>query len=205
MAIRSISLPLPMAETASEASERAGSLEARALAGDEAAWDELFRRHNRQVVLALLARRVRPDAARDLAQEAWIRLIEQQRRGRLPELALPGLAITQAMFLARDRARHGDARYRHVSLEQAGGGDAVRDAAIDPEGALVARDRLARARAVLATCGDSHRRVFRAMYGGVERSAAEVAQTTGLSVQRVRQIMCEVRKKLRAALEDRDG
>ena len=202
MATRSATLPLRLAEAATEASagERGGSAEARALAGDEAAWDELFRRHNRRVVLALLARRVRPDAARDLAQEAWIRLIEQQRRGRLREIALPGLAVTQAMFLARDRARRGDARYQHVSFEDAP--DAR--GSVDPERALLARDRLARAREVLATFGVSHRRVFGAMYGGAGRSASEVASTTGLSVQRVRQIVCEVRKKLRAAMEEHE-
>ncbi len=45
------------------------------------------------------------DRAKDIAQEAWIRLVEQQRLGRLERLVLPGLAITQASYLAMEAAR----------------------------------------------------------------------------------------------------
>jgi RNA polymerase sigma-70 factor (ECF subfamily) len=173
------------------------SAETRALGGDTAAWDELFRQYNRRVVLILLSRGIRADAAQDLAQEAWTRLVEQQRRGRLPRLVLPGLVVKQAMFLARDRARRGDARFRHVPLDDV-------DHGVDFEASLIARDRLDRARVVLGDCSASQQRVFRAIYARPGVSASEVASEVGLSVQRVRQIVCEVRKKLRGAMENND-
>lgn len=192
MSSRTLTLPLRLADP----DERVEPADVRALAGDAAAWDELFRLHNRRVVLVLLARGVRAGTARDLAQDAWMRLIEQQRRGRLQALRLPGLVVSQALFLARDRARRGDQRYQHVSFDDLEGD------AIDVEQHLFDRDRLERARAVLAGCSPSHQRVFRAMFAQPGASSAEVARATRLSVQRVRQIVCEVRKKLRAALED---
>lgn len=172
------------------------SAPARALAGEQVAWDELFRTHNRRVVLTLLARGVRADAARDLAQDAWMRIIEQQRRGRLRELKLPGLVIQQALFLAADRARSGDERHRKVPIDERTGD------LVDGERRLIARSHLARVRAILAGCSPRHQQVFRTLYARSGASAADVAAETGLSVQRVRQIVCEVRKKLRVAIEE---
>jgi RNA polymerase sigma-70 factor (ECF subfamily) len=43
--------------------------------------------------------------------------------------------------------------------------------------------------------------VFRLAYGGEGLSHAEVARRVGLSLQRVRQILCEVRAKLREAMQ----
>ena len=57
------------------------TLEARALRGDQAAWNALVARHNPRVVVALLGRGLPLERAKDIAQEAWLRLIEQQRAG----------------------------------------------------------------------------------------------------------------------------
>src|SRR5262245_60462429 len=84
----------PAGETAGEDVARA------ALCGDAEAWSWLIARHDHRVVVALLARGVPLDRARELAQETWLRLMQSQREGRLRELSLPGLAITQARFLA---------------------------------------------------------------------------------------------------------
>jgi RNA polymerase sigma-70 factor (ECF subfamily) len=62
-------------------------------------------------------------------------------------------------------------------------------------------ERVARAVDVLSRCSPSARRVFRLAYGGEGLSHSEVAQRVGLSLQRVRQILCEVRAKLRLELE----
>jgi RNA polymerase sigma-70 factor (ECF subfamily) len=58
---------------------------------------------------------------------------------------------------------------------------------------------------VLSACSDSAKKVFRLAYGGDGLSHAEVAERVGLSLQRVRQILCEVRAKLRTALEGEDA
>jgi RNA polymerase sigma-70 factor (ECF subfamily) len=151
------------------------------------------------VVLALLARGVRVDRAKDIAQEAWIRLVEQQRLGRLDRLLLPGLAITQASFLAMEAARR-EATSRHQPIDEA-----IAAAVVDPRGdaesRLLTEERVARAVEVLSRCGPSAREVFRLAYGGEGLSHAEVARRVGLSLQRVRQILCEVRAKLREAIQ----
>src|SRR5262245_31417968 len=91
-------------EPAERASPGEAELTARALRGEREAWDALIARHHRRVVVSLLARGLRVDRARELAQETWTRLIQQQQRGLLTELRLPNLALTQAAFLATDDA-----------------------------------------------------------------------------------------------------
>lgn len=175
-------------------------LPARALSGDVAAWNALVARHDRRVVVALLARGVPLDRAKDLAQEAWMRLVEQQRAGRLAELKLPALAITQAVFLSLDASRR-------ASRERAGGLDELGDAADPrpgPDERLDSERRLACAERALAGCSPSARRVFGRVFSGEGLSHAEVAVEVGLSTQRVRQIVCELRKRVRAALDEEE-
>lgn len=168
----------------------------RALRGDEAAWNALVAKHNQRVVVALLGRGLPLERAKDIAQEAWMRLLEQQRAGKLRELKLPSLAITQATFLSLDAARR-DTR----TLALADGFDAPDPRPLS-EQRLIGEEELARAQRVLAKCSPSARKVFSLVYGGGNMSHADVAEEVGLSVQRVRQIVCEVRKELRAAFED---
>src|SRR6185436_4441935 len=78
----------------------------------------------------------------------------------------------------------------------------VVDPAADAETRLLGTERLARAEAVLAGCSASAQQVFRLCYGDAPLSYDEAAARTGLSPQRVRQIVCEVRKLLRAAFVD---
>lgn len=177
---------------------------AAALTGVTEAWSALVQRHNHRVVVSLLARGVRVDRARDIAQEAWMRLVEQQRQGRLDRLQLPGLAITQAAFLALEAQRREANARRHDPIDEPAIAAALRDPAGDAESRLLTAERVARAIEVLATCSPSARKVFRLTYGGEGLSHAEVANRVGLSLQRVRQILCEVRAKLRAALEGED-
>src|SRR5690606_16376892 len=68
----------------------------------EVDWNSEMRRHGQRVVVSLLARGLRPARAKELAQEAWMRVIERHREGRLAELKLPGVVITQANFLVLD-------------------------------------------------------------------------------------------------------
>jgi RNA polymerase sigma-70 factor (ECF subfamily) len=177
------------------------SLCAAALGGDAAAWNALIHKHNHRVVVALLARGVRVDKAKDIAQEAWIRLVEQQRLGRLERLQLPGLAISQAAFLALEAARREASARRLENVEEPAIAAALADPRGDAESRLLTQERVARALDVLSRCSASARTVFRLAYGGEGLSHTEVAQRAGLSLQRVRQILCEVRAKLRTELE----
>ncbi len=177
---------------------------ARALSGDTEAWNALVQKHNHRVVVSLLARGVRIDRAKDLAQETWMRLIEQQRAGRLTHLALPGLAVAQAAFLSLEAARRDASKNAPLPIDAAREATDLVDPQADAEARLVSGERLARAERVLARCGPSSRAVFQLVYGGDGLSHAEVAEKVGLSLQRVRQILCEVRKQLRTALEGDD-
>jgi len=170
----------------------------RALGGDEAAWNALVAKHNQRVVIALLGRGLPLERAKDIAQEAWLRLLEQQRAGKLRELKLPQLAITQATFLSLDAARR-----EGRTLALAEGFDAADPSPLS-EQRLIGEQELARAQRVLAKCSPSARKVFALVYGGGNLSHADVADEVGLSVQRVRQIVCEVRKELRRVFEE-DG
>jgi RNA polymerase sigma-70 factor (ECF subfamily) len=183
--------PAPLDETA---------LCTAALRGDEAAWNALVQKHNQRVVVSLLARGVRVDRAKDIAQEAWMRLVEQQRMGRLERLVLPGLAIAQASFLAMEAARRDAGARRHDPIDEVVTA-ALADPRGDAEAHVLTEERVARAVEVLSGCSASAREVFRLAYGGEGLSHAEVARRVGLSLQRVRQILCEVRARLRLAMQ----
>ena len=179
-----------------------------ALEGRSAAWDEIVRRHSHRVLLDLLARGVPWDAAHDLVQEVWLRLVRQQRAGRLQSLVLPGIAIAQAGWLAREEIR---TRRRHEAIlsdpaaATATGDDVDQDPEADPEEQAIRRERLALIRRELAACPPRARQIFGAVYGPGGQSQAEVARDLGLSVQRVRQVLCEVRARIRAALRETES
>jgi RNA polymerase sigma factor (sigma-70 family) len=181
-----------------------GALCSAALTGDAQAWSALVDRYNHRVVVALLARGIRIDRAKDIAQEAWMRLVEQQRLGKLDRLQLPGLAITQATFLALEAQRRDAGARRHDPIDEPKIACALADPRGDAESRMMTEERVSRAVEVLSRCSPSARKVFRLAYGGEGLSHAEVARRVGLSLQRVRQILCEVRAKLRAELEGED-
>lgn len=182
-------LPLPSTPAVLES-----AVEAAARAGDRSAWTELISRHNRRVLLALIAHGVLPAQAREMAQEAWLRLITQADAKKLDRLELPGLAIRQALFLARSEQRKpGHAVESLDTLPEA--------AAESTEELFFTRERLVKAHARVQDLSPSARAVFERLYADPHLSHAEVAARVGLSVQRVRQIICEVRKVLRAELE----
>ncbi len=170
-----------------------------ALTGDRLAWNELIAVHERRVLLSLLAAGIAPAQAREFAQEAWLLLLHRAKAGRLPYLQLPGLAIRQALFLARAQGRRPDARVADSSeLPE------ELDPVDTPEAQYLTRERLERAREKLDGLHSSARSIFLELYQEPQLSHAEVAGRVGLSVQRVRQIICEVRKLLRADLEESD-
>ena len=181
-------------------------LAARALAGRSEAWDELACRHTPRVRLALLARGLPLDLVEDVSQEAWVRLIEQQRAGRLRTLELPGLVIVQARWLALEATRT-LARRKGIAakLARAVLGDVTTTGAGDVEVRAVYAEQLERVRRELDLFPRRAREVFSAVYGPGGRSHAQVAAAFGLSVQRVRQILCEIRARARGALIDAEG
>jgi RNA polymerase sigma-70 factor (ECF subfamily) len=66
----------------------------------------------------------------------------------------------------------------------------------------IQRQRLARVQRALAACPPSARQVFEYVYGHPELTYEQVALKFQLSAQRTKQIVCEIRKRLREALEE---
>lgn len=163
---------------------------------EEIPWNDMMRRHGRRVVVALVSRGIPLERAKELAQDAWMRVIDRHRAGLIREVSLPGLIITQAGFLARDDMRRTERRARlHEPTKRA-----ARDVALDLEEQLDARQQLRVVRAVLARSTANAQRVFSLLYGERAMTPAEAAAELDLSVQRVRQIVCEIRKRIRTEL-----
>lgn len=158
-------------------------------------WSPRIAEHDHVLVLALLAKGVRLHDARDLAQEAWARLIEADRDGKLERIDLPGLVIRQAMFLLAEQQR---VRSRRL-LEDAGEAARLEAPGGQPESILEARQRLSVVASALSTVTPRGREVMETWLGSTTGHAEQAARV-GLSVQRFRQVLCEVRARLRAAL-----
>lgn len=165
-------------------------------------WDAHMQRYGRRVVVSLLARGVLPERAKELAQDAWFRVIQAHRRGKLPELKVPGIVIKQAAFLLHDDRRRSSSRYAHEPIDEAA---QPQPDEREFEAQLAARHQLRQVQAVIKDAHPNARRVFEMMYGGDAHSASEIAEALGLSVQRVRQIGCELRKTLRRELQTESG
>jgi RNA polymerase sigma-70 factor (ECF subfamily) len=159
-------------------------------------WGDAIRRHDRRVYLSLLALGLPPERAREVTQAAWTRLMEQHRRGALVDVELPGLAIRQARFLAFNELSRTKVESRVLA--------AVPDppAAPDTERVVGGRQEIERVLAALEACSPTARKVFRLVYATPGGSAASAAKAVGLSLQRVRQILCETRRQLRSALAE---
>lgn len=129
------------------------------------------------------------DEAKELTQETWARLWAQHERGRLEDLALPGLAVTQARFLALD------ARRRERLAARAD------EAAVEPtspshEERFAAAQTLAELRRALDAMPEARRRAFELAHEGVPH--ADIARRLGFTPRRVRQLLWEIRSQLRA-------
>jgi len=165
-------------------------------AGQPALWDDAIRDHDQRVFVSLLALGLSPDHAREIAQATWTRLMEQFDQGKLEDVELPGLAIRQARFLALSALRKQASEERFLEAVP------IPSESEDVERRAIDKQNLALAIAALRGCSPSARRLFGLIYNPPHLSHAEAARDLGISVQRVRQILCETRKALRTALED---
>lgn len=169
---------------------------------EPAVWDDAIRRFDRQVYLSVLALGLNPDRAREISQAAWTKLIERHATGGLPDLELPGLAIRQARFLGLNELRRTNVEKRVLA--------AVPDepsmpaGSIDVERQVESRAQVEKVLAALATCSPTARRVFRLVYATPGGTPARAAQEVGLSLQRVRQILCETRAHIRKSLSSEE-
>ena len=158
-------------------------------------WGDAIRLHDRKVFLSVLALGVGPESARELAQAAWTRLIEQHAAGALTELELPGLAIRQARFLAFNELQRNRTEKRVLAAVPDPPDEPGIDRVVDSRGQIV------RVLDALATCSPMAKQIFRLVYATPGGTAQSAAREVGLSLQRVRQILCETRKHIRDTME----
>ncbi|MDB4959783.1 MAG: hypothetical protein JWO36_7352 [Myxococcales bacterium] len=158
-------------------------------------WGEAVRLHDRRVYLSVLALGLAPDRAREVAQMTWTRLMEQHAKGALKELDFPGLAIRQARFLALNSHQRERVEMRVLA--------AVPEASPQPDvdHVVASRQELDRVLSALATCSPTAKKIFQLVYATPDGSATKAAHEVGLSLQRVRQILCETRNHIRRAME----
>ena len=160
-----------------------------------AVWDDAIRRHGHRVYVSVLALGLSPERAKEIVQATWTRLIEQHASGALVELDFPGLAIRQARFLALNELQRRKVEMRVLAAVPEA------PAAAGVESVVASREQIERMLDALATCSPMAKRVFRLVYATPGGNCASAAQAVGLSLQRVRQILCETRNHIRRALE----
>ncbi len=166
------------------------------------AWNKIIRGSERRVLLSLLARGVRLDRAREICHETWARLYEQYSLGRLDRLAFPGIAIVQAGFIAAQDGRRAGSARMHARLELTPEVKALIDPLSSPEEQIASRQLLERAARALEQCSPRAQEIFQVVYNNPDAPHAELARHLGLSVQRLRQTLCEVRARIRRALAE---
>lgn len=165
---------------------------------EKAAWDDAIRRHDRRVYLSVLAMGVTPDRAREVVQATWARLMEQHASGAIVQLEFPGLAIRQARFIALNDLQRRKIEMRVLSsLPES-------TPAPEVERVVASRQEIERVLDALGTCSSTAKQVFRLVYATPGGNCASAAKMLGLSLQRVRQILCETRAHIRKTLEGRD-
>lgn len=155
-------------------------------------WKQAVAEHDHPLIISLLAAGLRLDEARDVAQEAWLRVMEAASAGKLGRVELPGLVIRQASFIVADRQRA--RRLRIPAAAHEVDGLAAFETA---EGHTHARELLEVVDAALATATPRARGVFLAVLNAPDEAHRALADKEGLSLQRFRQVLCEVRAKLR--------
>lgn len=169
-------------------------MQERALRGERGAWDTLVQQHEPALLRALAAQGLSQERAQELAQESWVRLWQQAQTGHLKGLDLPGLAIRQASFLARDAWRKQAHRQRLMPPEPKAANT------VGPQARTQARASLAAIQTLLKTLPLRDQRLFAAVYSeGLPHS--EAAARLGISTQRARQRLCEIRKRIRSLPE----
>lgn len=180
-----------------------GEAEARALSGDQSAWNELIQRHTPRVIAYLRSWEgaIAGHAPQDIAQEAWTRLwtrvMDGVRGTRAPVLSLelPGLALAQARFVALELARRKGAQ-EHGDDEQL---ERVPAAASSPDAQVHARAQLLKLRALVATLPERDRQAWELRYLK-HLDTPEIAEIMGISPGAVRMAVSRSRKVLSAAL-----
>ena len=139
----------------------------------------LFRDHNRTLVLFLASRLKDMQAAREVAQEAYVRVLQLESPGALSFMR--GYLFKVAANLAVDRLRRQNARVRLDPVVQF---EDFLDQAT-PERNAIAREELERLAAVIAELPPKYQEAFR-LHRVDDESFGDIARRMGLKERMVR-------------------
>jgi len=162
-------------------------------------WEAVYRSSYREVVNFLSGMLLDHDQARDMAHEAFARVLETEARN--PR----GLVFRTAANLARDEARLVVRRKRHLKLLRAEE-DAHGRRAPTPSKELEAKERAGRLRRALETLSETDRQVLLLWNAGFDYT--EIAERTDLAKGAIGTTVARAKKKLASAfdaLEDTDA
>ncbi len=155
---------------------------------------KLFRDHNRSLVLFLASRLKDMQAAHEVAQEAYVRVLELESPGAVSFLR--GYLFKVASNLAIDRLRRQQSRARLDPVQHP---EDFLDQAT-PERAVIARDELAFLGKVIAELPPKYQQAFR-LYRVEEKSFEEIARRMGLKDRMVRRYVTNALLYLRLRRE----
>lgn len=158
-------------------------------------WNELYRSTFPDLVRFLHRKVWDADRARDLAQEAFVRALENEPRR-------PRAWLFQvASNLARDEARTVIRRRKHLVLLK-GEAESAAEAAAGPEEDLRERERWTLVREALEVLGERDREVLLLWDAG--QSYTEIAKQMGLKVSAVGTTLARARRRLAEAYEEKE-
>jgi RNA polymerase sigma factor (sigma-70 family) len=158
-------------------------------------WAHLYRTTFPELVRYLHRKVWDADRAHELAQEAFLRVLDTA-----PEDPR-GWLFTVAGNLARDEVRKVVRRRKHLTLIQAE--SSPRDPGPDPLQEVEARERMERARSALEALGERDREVLLLWDAGL--SYGEIAERAGLSRGAVGTTLARARQRLTAAFRSFEG
>ena len=154
----------------------------------------LFEEHNAVLIHLLRAKLHSDQEARDVAQEAYVRMLQLDRLGTVSYLR--AYLFRTALNIATDRLRMDGVRraaHRDLAFES-------RIDELSPERAVAATDELAAVRRAMETLPPKMRQAF-LLHGFAELDLSEVAARMGLSERSVRNFIADALVCCREALD----
>jgi RNA polymerase sigma factor (sigma-70 family) len=173
-----------------------GELLKAAAAGDQAAWDELVRRHTSLLWSIARSYRLGNADASDVVQTTWLRLVEHMDKIADPE-RLPGWLATTArrecIHLMRRTDRHAEAPTELPDLQDDGP---------EPDAALLRNERDAELWRALARLDERCRRLLRVLMSDPPPAYADVAEALGMKIGSIGPTKGRCLDKLRALVQN---
>ena len=155
-------------------------------------WERVYRAHYRDVVGFLSGMLLDHERARDLAQEAFARVLGREADN--PR----GLVFKTAANLARDEARLVVRRKRHLKLLRVEE-DVRSERRPSPSKELESKERAQQVREALATLSETDRQILVLWNAGFDYG--EIAEQTGLSKGAIGTTLARAKKKLVSACD----